>query len=60
MADVLGNRRVDEDLDSVTVGSPSRMQVKVYFNVNRDDEKTLQAKIDKALFVARMLAVEVK
>jgi hypothetical protein len=60
MADVLGNRRVDEDLDSVTVGSPSRMQVKVYFNVNRDDEKTLMAKCERALMVAEFLAGRVK
>ncbi len=49
MADVLGNRRVDEDLDSVTAGSPSRFQIKLYFNANRDTEATLRTKCDLAL-----------
>ena len=49
MADVLGNRRVDEDLDSVTAGSPSRFQIKIYFNAVRDTEVTLRAKCDLAL-----------
>ena len=49
MADVLGNRRVDEDLDSITAGSPSRFQIKVYCNLRRDDEVTLRTMADKAL-----------
>lgn len=55
MADVLGNRRVDEDLDSLTAGSPSRFQIKIYFNVNRDTEASLRAKCDKALNAGRYL-----
>ena len=60
MADVLGNRRVDEDLDSITVGSPSRMQIKVYFNLQRDTDEILKMKCDKALKAAEYLAGKVK
>lgn len=55
MADVLGNRRVDEDLDSVTAGSPSRLQIKIYFNVARDSEEVLKARCEKALKMAEYL-----
>jgi hypothetical protein len=60
MADVLGNRRVDEDLDSLVVGSPSRMQIKIYFNSSRDTDETLRIRCDKALHAAEYLAGKVK
>jgi hypothetical protein len=55
MADVLGNRRVDEDLDSLTAGSPSRFQIKLYFNVVRDTDEMLRQKCDKALNAGKYL-----
>ena len=60
MADVLGNRRCDEDLDSITVGSPSRMQVKIYFNARRDSKEEMKALCDKVLEAAGYLAGKVK
>ena len=60
MADVLGKRRCDEVLDSITVGSPSRMQLKLYFNARRDSKEELRLLCDKALEAAGYLAGKVK
>lgn len=60
MADVLGNRRCDEDLDSITVGSPSRMQIKAYFNFSRDTEEEIRMICDKAIKAATYLKGKVE
>ena len=41
--------REQEDLDSITLGSPSRCQIKVYFNAETDDNNKIQERILKVI-----------
>lgn len=56
--DVLGFRRCDEDLDSICVGSPSRLQIKIFCNLASDPPAVLTARANKALSLAKYLAGE--
>jgi hypothetical protein len=61
---VQGITRENEDLDSITLGSPSKRQVKIYFNSKTDslDEvrRRFQLAMDAALYAEAINTQEVK
>ena len=46
--------RVDEDLDSITLGSPSKCQIKVYYNTKLDSSDVIAERLNKAINEAKM------
>lgn len=42
-------RRAFSDLDSLTIGSPTKRQIKVYFNAKEDREPEVLRRVDLAL-----------
>ena len=41
-----GGKRTDEDLDSITCGSASKVQLKIYFNSRADKPEDVEQRID--------------
>jgi len=45
-------KRTDNDLDSITVGSPSKKQIKIYFDSRVDDLNDMYPRVDMLLSLA--------
>jgi hypothetical protein len=52
--------RADDDLDSFTVGSPSKKQIKIYFNSRKDTIEDILARIEKTVSAADYLENKIR
>lgn len=55
-----GKPRTESDLDSITVGSPSKAQVKIYLNSKKDTQEETEIRISWLVSCAKYLADEMK
>jgi len=46
-------KRNEEDLDSITMGSPSKIQVKLYVNTRTDNEEDIINRLDMLVSCAK-------
>jgi len=56
----MGSKRNEEDLDSITVGSPTKCQIKIYFNSKKDSQEETENRIAWIVSCGKYIGDEMK